>query len=569
MTVFPLFMTNAYFNIQEVKTYFFLYSTMFVTGLVLMVTLCGSLLSIPWEGNTGSSNRRNKERKKNGRQNEISIRLPFLQRLRKQMVPTDWFAALFLIVVILSTLCSEWKYEAFWGNMGRHQGCFLLMWYMAAYALISRFYCPKQWHMDLFLAAAFIVCTWGILDQFWYSPIGWQVNAKRNEAFQFSSTIGNVNILTGLEGIYLLAASAMFIGQRSEKPQPGQTKRLFYICSARTAFYLLVAGAAFMSLVAGCSDNALLSVATAACFLPFFAFGSRKGILRYLLLLIVYIFTMLLMGFFLHRSKHDWSWQMWRWGELISFSYNHEDLVRKVLLLLVILFAAVYAVFRFMKVSATQSAEQSMAKTLRFIWGALGVMAAGILVWIFVDANTGGHPELYAPVRKLIVFDNDWGSHRGYNWRLLFKYFGDFPLIKKLLGSGPETYGIYTHVYDHYAMLDMFEETYDSPHNEWLQYLFTTGILGFVGYYGMVKCALWSGFGIGKRTYSYPGEDLLNQISLMGVALAYGIQAYTIQSFVNISVPITVPYVIMSIAICACIGRRKRSADQAGSETNI
>jgi O-antigen ligase len=115
----------------------------------------------------------------------------------------------------------------------------------------------------------------------------------------------------------------------------------------------------------------------------------------------------------------------------------------------------------------------------------------------------------------------------------------------------------------------MFEETYDSPHNEWLQYLFTTGILGFVGYYGMVKCALWSGFGIGKRTYSYPGEDLLNQISLMGVALAYGIQAYTIQSFVNISVPITVPYVIMSIAICACIGRRKRSADQAGSETNI
>ena len=50
MVVFPLFMTDSYFNIQESKMYCFLYSTMAAAGLVLTMAVAGRLMGVPWEG---------------------------------------------------------------------------------------------------------------------------------------------------------------------------------------------------------------------------------------------------------------------------------------------------------------------------------------------------------------------------------------------------------------------------------------------------------------------------------------------------------------------------------------
>ena len=169
MVVFPLFMTDSYFNIQESKMYCFLYSTMAAAGLILTIAVVGRLRGVPWD--------------------KTAEKGSFRSRFKKSMMPADWFAALFLIVVVFSTACSEWKYEAFWGNMGRWQGCFLLSWYVVAYVLISRFYQPKQWHMDLFIAVGLVVCVWGVLDCFWKSPIGWQV--ERGAVNEKGSRPGN------------------------------------------------------------------------------------------------------------------------------------------------------------------------------------------------------------------------------------------------------------------------------------------------------------------------------------------------------------------------------------------
>ena len=543
MVVFPLFMTDSYFNIQESKMYCFLYSTMAAAGLILTIAVVGRLKGVSWDNNAEKGS--------------------FRSRFKKSMMPADWFAALFLIVVLLSTACSEWKYEAFWGNMGRWQGCFLLSWYVVAYALISRFYRPKQWHMDLFIAAGLVVCVWGVLDCFWKSPIGWQLErgAVNEKALDFSSTIGNVNVLTAVEGMYLMAASAMFIGvERVSGPVEGATTKVKPVYAARLALYYITACAAFMGLVCGCSDNALISAAAAICFLPFLAFRSMKGIVRYAALLAGYIGTMLLTGYIGHREGQKVVIR-WKWGKLLEMSMEQQELIRKLLIAALVLLAILSAIYVLsMKKKAPADAVTVSetpwkgSKPLRILWACLGVLAACVLIWVFYDANHGGHPELYAPYRKFIIFDDAWGTHRGYNWRLAMKYIKDFPLYKKLLGSGPETYGIYTHVYDHYAMMDKFAETYDSPHNEWLQYLFTTGILGFVGYYGMVKCALWSGFGIGRKTVKegagYAG------IALMGAAFAYALQAYTLQSFVNISIPVIVPMVFLSLGVCVAVGRQ-------------
>ena len=534
MTVFPLFMTDSYYNIQKSKLYFYLYSTIAVTVLVLLCVLFG---------------KKPDKAEKTG----------------KRMKPGDCFALLFAGTVILSTAFSEWKYEAFWGNMGRNQGCFILFWYVVTYFLISRFYKVRRWHLDLFVAAGLIVCVWGILDCFWKSPIGWQVlhEGGNEKAYDFSSTFGNVNVLTAAEGMYLMAASALFIGERKQitaqaAVSAGDTdvkEKGAAVSTVRSIFYYIAACAAFMGLVCGCSDNALISVAAAVCFLPFFAFGSMQGIVRYAALLPGYFGTMLLTGHIGHKEGQRVVIR-WKWGELLEMSMEKPETVQKLFYAALILFIVLFAVYMLLRKKLGSSIEGTSvtgtpwkaAKPLRIFWALLGVLAACAVLWVFYDANHGGHPELYEPYRRILILNDSWGTHRGYNWRLAMKYFRDFPFVKKLLGSGPETYGIFTHVYDHYAMLDMFNETYDSPHNEWLQYLFTTGILGFAGYYGMVKCALWNGFGIGKKKNT-------DEKWLCGAAICYALMVYSLQSFVNISIPVIVPMVIMTIGVAASIDR--------------
>ena len=138
---------------------------------------------------------------------------------------------------------------------------------------------------------------------------------------------------------------------------------------------------------------------------------------------------------------------------------------------------------------------------------------------------------------KFFIFNDRWGTNRGYNWKLIISYFAMLPLFRKFIGAGPETYGVYTGIRDYYTMLEEMNETYDSPHNEVLQYLFSVGIIGTIGYYGMVISAIFGGiFGKGKTTIS--------------AACAFAVLAYTAASVVNISAPTVTPMMLLLISIC-------------------
>lgn len=132
------------------------------------------------------------------------------------------------------------------------------------------------------------------------------------------------------------------------------------------------------------------------------------------------------------------------------------------------------------------------------------------------------------------------------------RHFQEFPLWKKLIGDGPETYGIVTRVYDYTEMINMYGEVYDSPHNEFLQYLFSTGILGFIGYYGFIAANCIRALGIKRKP----------KLCLTGdVCAAAGVFAavtYAVSSFINISVPIVVPLMLLFLFM----GNARRQATE-------
>lgn len=543
--VFPLFMTDKYYDIQNDKMYFFLYLTIACLAALAVTVICGLIKGDREEGL--------KE---------------FTVYVRSSFKLPGIFAATFLITVVISTICSEWLYEAFWGNMGRFMGCFMWIFYIAGFLIITLFYRPERWHMDLFLMAGMIVSLWGILDYFYLSPFGWQQGSIPYEALDFSSTIGNINLLTSVEAIYLAAASVMFMGNDGRGVK----------AIVRGAFYYLTALAAFMGLIAGFSDNAVIAVAAAICFLPFYAFRSGKGIVKYIGLVTGYLFTMVLIhrlsvGFY---TAGDLRYQ--HRGMLLTLSCEHPDLVFKLFILsAAVLIISAFLLFMFKKGQKTAAsgfwgrtggeAEAKYteggtnakgdrvcwkgAKPLRIIWAALGVLAAAFIIYVFYDANTGGHPEVYGAFSEWLILDADWGTNRGFNWGLALSYIRDFPIFKLLFGSGPETYSIYTLSYDYHNMVHAFDEIYDSPHNEWLQMFFTTGILGCIGYYGMYISSMVKGF---KASAVKRGNDP------MGAAFAYGVLIFILVSFVNISTPINVPMALICAAAAAAYGREKAQA---------
>ena len=62
----------------------------------------------------------------------------------------------------------------------------------------------------------------------------------------------------------------------------------------------------------------------------------------------------------------------------------------------------------------------------------LGLLAAFLIVaFILYDANALGHVDRYEALRRYVLFNDDWGTHRGYNWRLLLTHIGKFSFFKK------------------------------------------------------------------------------------------------------------------------------------------
>ncbi len=537
MTAFPLFMTDKYYNIQNDKMYFMIFSTAICMVMTAAVFGCGLIVKKSAKTEEQVTVKAS-ERTAGVRYNTVNAAKNRKGFIKEHFCTADLFATGFFLVLIISTCTSKWLYEAFWGNMGRYQGLYLWIFYFAGYILISRFYKPKKWHMDFFLAAGIIVSSWGILDFFCMSPIGWQAQARNYTAFDFSSTMGNVNLLTAFEGMILGISSVMFTGEKN---------------LLRSVLYYIAAFTAVLGLICGFSDNALISLGAVVCFLPFYAFKKRERIIRYLGLLAGFAGSFVVMEKLISGGIKTISRQ--HWGILLELCMEHAGLMRLIFVAAAAAFIAVLILYKTLnkftctKAQNTESFDERTAHRLIFIWCALGIIAAGVIIYIFYDANTGGHPDRYAPYSTYLIFDNNWGTRRGYNWKLAFGYMEDFTFFKRLFGSGPETYPIFTYTHDYYNMVNAFAEVYDSPHNEWIQYLFTTGILGVITYYGWVISSVAAGFRAGLQ------DSLCTEINTISSACAYGIIIYTLVSFVNISAPVLTPMVMLCMGICSAAER--------------
>ena len=147
-------------------------------------------------------------------------------------------------------------------------------------------------------------------------------------------------------------------------------------------------------------------------------------------------------------------------------------------------------------------------------------------------------------------------------------------------------------------MMNTVGVIYDNAHNEYLQYLITTGIFGAVSYVGLlvitggalVRTAVSgavmnenenaSGQSAGNRSKekktsrdsraardSRTGlECLLGYVADEGgmIAVLFGITGYAVQAFVNLNQSLTTPYIFLLIAMAGGLCRRYRCRSEIG-----
>lgn len=491
----PLIVKNRYFDILVVKYYFYSLSTIL---MFLLVLVCSAIT---------------------GKERVVTYFKKFsIKDFLKNMSIADYSVIIFILVAIISTFTSEYFYESFWGNEGRFTGLFLLSLYVISYFCVSRFWIYKSYYINLIMLTGILVCLFGISDYFRLDIFGFKAPMAPQQKDIFTSTIGNINTYTAYVGIIVAITTVLFATSKKNKNMV-----FYYICMVIS----------FFAIIMGVSDNAYLSLAVLFAFLPIYLFEKKNGVLRYLIVLATFFSVIQCIEWinvlFMDRVLGIDS----VFNLVIGFGGLH----------FLVIGLWVLAITLYILNNKTKLGQMEYGKVLRYIW--LGIMCVILLavVYAFYDCNTSGDVNKYGKLSTYFLFDDEWGTHRGYIWRNVMECYNKFSPWKKFFGYGPETCGI---LLLQKTVGNKYDELFDNAHNEYLQILITMGLAGLTSYIVFILALI-------KRCFSFKKNDPYI------IAIAFGIICYSVQAFVNLNVPIVTPVFWLILALSAAKSIDKNS----------
>lgn len=482
LAIFPLFYTDYYYNILVTKYYFYCACVM-----ILMVLILAYILYKLFSGNT----------------DEKSIKII----LRRFTVP-EYFMIAFLIVNIISTIQSDYLYESFWGNEGRYSGLFLWLLYGMTFLIISRFFDLRRWHLDFFLIAAMLACLFSITDFFQMDILGFKEGMNPIQKPNFTSTIGNINTFSAYAVMITAIAVTLFTKETEWK-----RSLWYYVCVVISFFALILCN----------SDSAYIGLAVLFGFLPLFLFKNWLGIKRYALVLTTFFTVTQIIDLICQYMRGKVLWI----NSLYSVFINYSKLSWIVI--------GCWIVTGLLYVLNFYNKKRRADKFVLKAWLVAIIIVSAILGGVLIDVNLIGHVDRYGSLGQYLHFDVHWGTNRGYIWKLAIDNYRQFPLMHKLFGYGPDTFGIITVTQNYNDMVFFDGQVYDSVHNEFLQYFITLGPFGLITYLGTM---ISSGVVMIKKVGKQP----------LVIAVFMAVACYLAQAVVNISIPIVAPIMLTLLA---------------------
>lgn len=512
IAVFPLFFRNYYFDILTVK-YIFYYGTIISMAVVMLVV---SIVFLFLD---------------KSRYDWATIKSLKRQFSIKSFRKSDWAMIAFLIAVAISTFQSDYFYESFWGNEGRFMGMFLILLYGVSFFIIGHCLKFKQWFLDVFLFAGMIACIIGIMQFFKYDPIGFKKGLTASDFPSFTSTIGNINTYTSYVALISGMGTVLFAIEKNR---------------FRRAWYLFTVIISIFALITGISDNAYLTLLALFGLLPLYLFNNLKGLKRYMVLVAI-LFTEFQ---FIDLISQKYPEHVLKINGLFNVIVGYDKLAHFVVVLWGICIV-LYVLDACVSKDSIMKKDNNLG---RWIWLGLLIIIVMAGCYILYDANIAGNADKYGSLKKYLVINDDWGTHRWYIWRIGMESYARFPLIHKIFGYGPDTFGIITVNNFYEEMISRYNEKFDSAHNEYLQYLITIGIVGLAAYLTLLFTS------IGEMIRASKKRPVM-------MALTFALVCYGAQAAVNISVPIVAPIMMTLLMVGVSGSSDGREEADRGVET--
>lgn len=412
----------------------------------------------------------------------------------------------FLISCTISCLLSKWKWESFTGESGKHIGLVFLLLCGGAYFGITRYMTLSKWLKAAFPIILTLTCLMALIQFCGWDFLCFYENMAAGSFMMYISTFGHVDVFSAFLSIYLPVCLWLFC--HSQK-----NIRLLYGISCLFGI---------LGVFCSNSDSAYLGLGTSMAVLLVLSFRTPEKVLSYVYLLWIYSGT----AIFWNVLPIMFPDQIRMQSRLTAF-FTSSGTIMVVLCISVILY--LWARHHM------KSGHPFPKLYSRIICGILFILlftiCSAFIYFTWIDRETSlGMWENY------LRYNEHWGSDRGYVWNWLTQFFADAPLSVKLFGTGPDTTTqvLYENFYQ--EMVQELGVYYASAHNEYLNYLVNIGLVGTILYFSLLISSLIQCV---KKVHSD---------SFYG-AIALAIVSYSVMATVNISQPITVPFIYLFIAL--------------------
>lgn len=413
----------------------------------------------------------------------------------------DKAMVIFCAFVFLSALFSSHS-DVWIGVASRYQGFITILIYVTVYFIVSRNYTAAQSFLLFSVFAFSIVSIIGLLNCFDVDVFGFYERINPNYKTMFLSTIGNINFYSSYMCLLMpLVVSGFCLSV-------GKISRTIYTAA-------LIIGSLGMMVTS--SESFVVGFASSLMIMPIFFYSRLHRFKRYLISLIIIV---------LSSQAYMLVYRIYGAGNIA---------VSKMLSVFVNPYIAVMIIVLCLGAYLLASKAPEKIKILKRVYPVLLVIFVATIVICFILANTVGIDRF----NGIFKITSEWGTYRGKIWRYCVKSFLDFNLKDILFGIGPESLRYIT------QNIELFEgQSLDQAHNEYLQYLVTTGVFGLAAYLGVIGATVYT---VVKKLKE----------STLAVALLAGLISYWMQATVNIAQPFTTPIIYIYIA---CISGMARNA---------
>ena len=406
---------------------------------------------------------------------------------------------------VLATVCSLSPAASVWGLGGYYGGCVLALLTAAAYAALRAYARPAD-QDGLFLGmgvTAAVVTVLYLLNIFNIDPIGTYADTAVVERAQFFSTLGQKDFNASFLALTLPPVFWAFLTARGPR---------------RTAVFGLPAVFGALALAVVDSEGLLLGLTAAV-----------------LVLLCSRAFTTRVLGrmAFLGGWFFVWAGRMDHLRRTV-YTQGGTPLLAGLgraapagLAVCAVLWAGLWALERFVWRRAVPLYRAGRVLTVLLLAGGTALMLAANL-W-------PGFPSL-GVLDGYLVFNDDWGTYRGTGWRAAWGAWADGSLWRRLVGVGP---GMMHQAVARWAgdALTPRMATFYAAHNEYLELLLTTGLLGLGAWVWF--CAVH--LRLAARGWQRPGV----------APLTLALVSYLAQAAVSIRVSMVFPGVMVCFALLA------------------